>query len=149
VLALPGVGMFVQRRAVEPREAVLVLRKMTRHPVEDDAQARAMAGVHEQLEVLRRPEAAGRREESEHLIAPRPGERMLHDRQQLDVREAHVLHVRNETLGKLAVGEESIAVLRHPSPRAEMDLVDRHRPPQPSVVLAPRRHPVVVQPAVA
>ena len=58
VLALPRILVLVQRRAVEAREAVLVLRKMAGHPVEDDADAGLVAGVDEQLEVLRRAEAA-------------------------------------------------------------------------------------------
>ena len=81
-----------------------------------------------QLEVLGRTEAAGRREEAEHLVAPRARERMLHHRQQLDVREAQVLHVRHEPVGQLAVGQEPVALLRHARPRAEVHLVDRHRP---------------------
>ena len=46
-------------------------------------------------EVVRRAEAAGRREEADHLVAPRSRKRMLHHRQQLDVRVAHLLDVRD------------------------------------------------------
>ena len=47
MLALPRIFVLVQRGAVEPREAVRVLRKMSRHPVEDHAEAGLMAGVDE------------------------------------------------------------------------------------------------------
>ena len=96
VLALPRIGMLVERGAVEARQAVLILRKVAGHPVEDHADAGLVKGVDEELEILGRAEAAGRREEADHLVAPRSGERMLHHRQQLDVREAHVVHVRHQ-----------------------------------------------------
>ena len=39
MLALPRIGVLVERRAVEAREAVDVLGKMARHPIEDHADA--------------------------------------------------------------------------------------------------------------
>ena len=90
MLALARIGVLVERGAVEAREAVLVLRKVAGHPVENHADAGLVTGVDERLEILGRAEAAGRREEADHLIAPRAGERMLHHRQQLDVREAQL-----------------------------------------------------------
>ena len=70
VLALARIGVLVERGAVEAREAVLVLRKVARHPVEDHADAGLMAGVDEVLEVLRRAEAARRREEADAPDSP-------------------------------------------------------------------------------
>ena len=64
--------------------------------------------VDEVAEVVRRAEAAGRREEADHLIAPRAGERMLHHRQQLDVRVAHLPHIGHQRLGQLAVGQKRL-----------------------------------------
>ncbi len=89
VLAHARVLVFVERGAVEADQAVAVLREVPGHPVEDHADAGLVAGVDEELEVLGRAEAARRREEPRHLVAPRPGERVLHHRQQLDVGEAH------------------------------------------------------------
>ena len=149
MLALPRVGVLEERRAVEARQPVFVLRKMARHPVENHAEAGLVAGVDEQLEVLRRAEAAGRREEPEHLVAPGSRERMLHHRQQLDVREAHLLHVRHEPVRQLGVGEKPVAFLGHARPRAEMHFVDRHRPIEPAALLAPLGHPRLVLPLVA
>ena len=63
---------------------------------------------------------------------------MLHHRQQLDVREAHLLHVRHEAVRQLAVGQEAVAFFRHARPRSEMHFVDRHRPIEPArCALAP------------
>ena len=61
---------------------------MPGHPVEDDAEPGAMAGVDQRGEIGGRAEAAGRREQAGRLIAPRAVERMLGDRHELDMREA-------------------------------------------------------------
>ncbi len=149
VLALARILVLEQRGAVEARQAVRVLRKMSRHPVEDHAEPRLVAGIHEQLEILGRTEARGRREEAEHLVAPRPRERMLHHRQQLDVGEAHLLDVRHQPVRHLAVGQEAVAFLRHARPRSEVHLVGGHRPVEPRALRRPRGHPVAVAPVVA
>src|SRR5439155_13341270 len=85
MLALTRVGVLVERRTIEPCQAVLVLREVTRYPVQNHAQARLMTRVDEQLEILGGTEPAGRCEKPEHLVSPRPGEGMFHHRQQLDV----------------------------------------------------------------
>ncbi len=56
VLALPRILVLVERRAVEAREAVRVLRKMTGHPVEDHANPVLVTLVDEKSEVVRRSE---------------------------------------------------------------------------------------------
>ena len=57
VLAEPRIGVLVQARAVEVREAVVIARKMRRHPVDDHAQARLVTAIDEGHEILRRAEA--------------------------------------------------------------------------------------------
>ena len=47
VLALPRIGVLVERGAVEARETVRVLREVAGHPVEDHADAGLVAGVDE------------------------------------------------------------------------------------------------------
>ena len=121
--------MLVERGAVEAREALRVGREMRRDPVEDDAEARAMRAVDEARESGRLAEAAGRREQADRLVAPGFVERMLADRQQLDVGVAHPDSVGDELVGQFVVGEKPSAFAAPPRP--EMDLVDRHR-------LAPR-----------
>ena len=54
VLALARVFIFIERRAVETGEAMRIARKMRRHPVEQHADAGAMAAVDEVLQVIRR-----------------------------------------------------------------------------------------------
>ncbi len=55
-----------------------------------------MAFVDEMPELVRRAEAARRRVVIRDLITPRPFERMLRHRHQLDVRVAHLDHVRQQ-----------------------------------------------------
>ena len=129
MLALLRVAVLVERRAVEARERVRVLRKVPRHPVEQHADAVRMQLRDELAQFVRRAVAARRREVAGALIAPRIVERMLGDRQQLDVREAEIRDVRAELLGDLAVAQESAS--RAAAPGAEVNLVDRHRLAQP------------------
>ena len=48
-----------------------------------------------------------RGEVADRLVAPAAVERMLGDRQQLDVREVGVLEVRDQVVGQLAIVEEA------------------------------------------
>ena len=90
VLALAGVGVLVQRGAVEAGEGEVVLREVGRDPVEDDADAALVELVDEPAEAVGVAVAGRRREVARHLVAPRPAEGVLHHRQQLDVGEAEV-----------------------------------------------------------
>jgi len=70
---------------------------------------------------------------------------MLHDRHQLDVREAEVGDVGGELIGELEVVERPIALEGIPPPGTEMNLVDRHRLVQ-RVALRAAREPLIVCP---
>ncbi len=141
--ALPRVGVLVERGAVEVREAVRVDRKVRGHPVEDHAQPGPVAAVDEAGEPGGLAVAARRREQPDRLVPPGRVERMLVDRHQLQVREAHVDGVGHQRVGELVVGEPAIALAA--PPRSQVDLVDRHRL-APRLVSAPRRHPGLVGP---
>ena len=65
------------------------------------------------------PEAAGRREVSGHLIAPRPTERMLGERHELHVGEGGLQQVVDEIVGELAVAESG-------APGCDVELVHAH-----------------------
>ncbi len=72
---------------------------------------------------------------------------MAHHRHELDVREAEIGDVRRELIGELGVGQRAVVLERVQPPRAEVDLVDRHRAPQRRAVLA-RGHVLAVGPLV-
>ena len=99
MLPLPRVRVFIHERAIKIGQAVRVAREMRGHPVHNDADARFMAGVDKIHEIVRLPEAAGRRVKSGDLIAPRAIKRMLGNRQEFDMRKAHLLDVGNEFRG--------------------------------------------------
>ena len=125
--AFARIEMLVERGAVEAREAVRVGREMRRHPVEDDADAGRMQRIDEARKALRRAVARARREQAERLIAPRAAERMLGDRQQLDMGEAHVGEIRDQAVDRDVPQRRGARVVRGPHPRREMHLVDRER----------------------
>src|SRR6185312_160528 len=108
--------------------------EMRRYPVEDDAEPRLVRRIDEVLEPGRIAEARSRRVEARRLIPPALIERVLGDRQQLEMREAHVLGIGNELLGELVVAHEvTVGAL---APRAQMDLVDRDRRTPPILLAA-------------
>ena len=119
----PRVLVLVERRAVEARQAVRVGREVRRHPVDQHPDAGLVAAVDEAGESLRRPEARRGRKEADRLVAPGPRERMLADRQQLDVREPQVVHIRDELVGQPIITKEAVAFA--PAPGAGVHLVDR------------------------
>ena len=118
VLALAGVGVLVQRGAVEAGERPLVLREVRRHPVDDDADAALVQRVDEHPEVVRRAEPGRRRVVRRHLVAPRPAERMLGHRHQLDVGEAEV----GDVVGSCSASS------RYVSGRSPSSGIRRHEP---------------------
>ncbi len=125
VLAQARVLVLVQRRAVEAGERVRVLRKVRRHPVQDHADAGLVQAVDQQAKAVRVAVAGGRREIAGALVAPGGVERVLHHRQQLDVREAQINHVRHQLVGDFGVTEKP--AVRRPAPGTEMQLVDADR----------------------
>ena len=92
-------------------EPVRIVGEMAGHPVEQHAEALAMAGIDQRGKILRRAEAAGRRIEAGRLIAPGAVERMLADGQEFEMGEAHVARIGRQLLGQLAIGEPFVAVL--------------------------------------
>ena len=99
--ALARIGVLVERRAVEMRQAMLVDREMRRHPVEDDADAGAMGAVDEAREAVRIAEARRRRVEPGRLVAPGRIVGMLGDRHELDMGEAGVDDIGDQPVGHL------------------------------------------------
>ena len=142
------VRVLVEMRAVEVAEPVPVAREVRGDPVEDHADAALVQRVDEVHEIVRPAEAARRRVVADRLVAPRAVERMLGDRQQLDVRVAHPLDVVRELRRHLAVREPPSVLLGIAPPRAEVDLVDRHRV-RARVARGARGDPVGVVPLVA
>ena len=144
--AFARILMLVERGAVEPREPMRIGRKMRRHPVEDDADAGGVQRVDEAREAFRRAVARGRREHAERLIAPRSAERMLGDRHQLHMGEAHVGEIRDQPVDRDVPQRGCAGVVRGAHPGGEVHLVDRERRIG-GVARGAGAHPLVVAPA--
>ena len=105
VHALPRVGVLIERGAVEAAETVRVGREMARHPVEQQPETGAVAGIDKGAEIVGRAKPRGRREQRDRLVAPGPVERVLGDRHHLDMGEPEIGDIRHELFGQFAVGE--------------------------------------------
>jgi hypothetical protein len=70
VLAAAGIGVLVERVAVETGEREGILREMARNPVHDDAEARPVQPVDEVAQVVGAAETARRRVVARDLIPP-------------------------------------------------------------------------------
>ena len=115
-------------RAIELGQREGVAREMRRHPVEQHADPALVQMVDEERKVLRPAEPVRRREEARDLVTPRALEGMLRHRHDLHVGEAHLDDVVRQRRGQFAVRERTVPLLRFCPPRAEVHLVDRHRP---------------------
>ena len=136
--------MLVQRGAVEPCHAMRIGRKVCRHPVEENADAGAMAGIDEAGKTLWRTEPRAWREQAERLIAPRAAERMLAHRHQLDMGETHLAGIGHQAFGQLVPAGDAPVGMK---PRCGVHFVDRDRRVG-RLSLRPRPHPRFVVPGV-
>ena len=125
VLTAARVGMLVERRPVESRERPPVAWKVSRHPVEDHADAVAVHDLDEAAEIVRRAMPRGRRVVPGDLVSPRSTERVLHDRQQLHVGEPQGKAVGRERLGDLAIVQGAAVGITPPG--TEVNLIGRKR----------------------
>ena len=142
---LARIGMLVEKRAVEHGQAVRVGREMRRHPVEDHTDAMLMQEVDQIHQVLRRSIARGRCEVAGCLVAPGAVERVLGQRQQLDMGESLLDDVLRERARDVPISWECV-VLGAP-PRSEVHFVDRHRRSE-TVAACALCHPGAVAPLV-
>ena len=125
VFAQARIFVLIQGRSVESTKREVVFWKVRRNPVENHADVVLVQRVDEEAEIVWRAVARRRRVVAAHLVAPRSVERVLHDRQQLHVREPKALHMLGEARRDLAIREHAIAVFRDARPRSEMRFVDR------------------------
>ena len=127
MITLLRVGVLEEMRAVEITQAVLVVGKMRRHPVEDDANPLLVQIIDQVHQILGRAVPARRREVTGRLIPPGAEKRMLSQGQKLDVGEAHFSNVSRQWLGQLAIIQGTIFLFRHAPPGAEMDFINGDR----------------------
>ncbi len=105
VSLLEGVRGLVEGGAVEPGQPMGILGKVPRHPVQDHPQPFLVGPVHEGPEVGRGAVSGGGSEEAHGLVPPALVQRMLEHRKELHMGEAQRLHVGEEGVGELGIGE--------------------------------------------
>src|SRR5262249_26372490 len=91
--SLAWVGVLIEVRAVKEAQPVRIVGKVRRHPIENHPNAMLVQGVNEVHKILRGAVATGWRKKTRDLVAPGAVEGMLHDGQELDMREAQTLHI--------------------------------------------------------
>ena len=84
---------------------MIVAGKVSRDPVQDDANAIGMQRVDQIHQVGRTAVPAGGGKIPDRLVAPTPGKRMLADRQEFDMRVPHVVAVLDQLRCQFAVGQ--------------------------------------------
>ncbi len=115
---------------------------MSRHPIQNDCQPRAMALVDELRELGGRSIPGGRRVHPQRLIAPRATKRMFGDRHQFYMRETHGHRIADQTAPN---GRPGAALLVATQPRPKVHLINRHG----RIWLLPgaaRGHPFIIGP---
>ena len=121
--SLARIGMLVQRGAVEACKAVRVGREVCRHPIENDADASGVQRIDKARKAFRCAVVCRRHEQAERLIAPRPAKRMLGNRKQLHVREAHVGEIRDQPVDRDVPKRRRAGIVRGAHPRCQMQLI--------------------------
>ncbi len=149
MLALARIGVLVEVRAVEQPQAVAVAGEVGRHPIESTPMPFWWQWSTKYMKSCGDAVAAGGGVVADRLVAPAARERMLADRQQLEVRVAHLVGS-SRPVGGPARGSSSqrLRVVAGPPPTAEVDFVERQRRVEPVGLLA-TGHPVGVVPVVA
>src|SRR5882724_6830480 len=88
--------VFVKSRAVKTGKRPVVTRDMGGDPIDNDADARLVEGIDEELEIFRRAVAASGSIETGNLIAPGRVICVFGNGKKFDVRETHLFHVGNQ-----------------------------------------------------
>ena len=118
VLTDAWISMFIQEITIKVCQAVVIFWKMSRHPVQNDANSVLMTAIHKSPELVGLAIATGGGIPTRHLIPPGSLKGMLRDGHQLNMGEAPRLHVGDHLVRQFRVGEQ-------PGPR--LHVVGRHR----------------------
>ncbi len=134
VLALPRVGMFVQGLAGKARQGEFVLGEVGRYPVQEYADVLLVAGIDEMTQVVWTAEAGGGGIITGDLVTPGFIQRVLHDRQQFDMRVAQLLDIGYQFFCHFQPGIETAVFML--TPGTGMQFVDGDRASLPVPVVA-------------
>src|SRR5690554_1428820 len=146
VSATAGVFMFVKCCAIKVGEGVLIIGKVPRHPVQYHADVVLVTLVDQVTQIIRAPVTAGRGIIAGGLVTPGFIQRVLGNRQQLNVGEPGFQNIGNKLLCQLPIGQPAAGAMM--APGAGMYLVDADwtmLPVEPTAMILP----VAIAPWVA
>ena len=130
VLSLSGIRVLKGGCPVKVRKPVGIPGKMSRHPVQDNANPVAVQIIDHPGKVLRRAVTGRGSEISCHLVAPGAVKGVLRNPHDLNVGIAHVFHILHDFSGKFPVIVEAVLIVlcqRVLLPRSDVDFIDGHR----------------------
>ena len=125
VLIHHRVGKLVAAGSIKLKQAVFILWKMSRHPVENNAEPSFVTGIDKLHKLLRCPVAVRRCKIAGDLIAPRRIVGIFHNRKQFNMRISHVFDRGNKFCSQFFIIE--IAAVLVPFPGASVNLIDIDR----------------------
>ena len=105
------VGMLEKMGAIEVGQAVGIRREVRGDPIEYYANSALVQVVHKKHEILWRAITRGWSKVAGGLISPGSVERVLHNREQLNMSELHALKVVGELGSNFAIGQRTILLL--------------------------------------
>src|ERR1700722_16292913 len=103
-------------RSIEKHQAMLIIGKVRRHPVENYPDAMLVKIIDQVHEIFGATVAAGGSEISRGLVSPGSVEGVLHNGKNLDVSEPQVLGVLSQAWRQFAIGERTVAFFGHSHP---------------------------------
>ena len=134
-----GASVLIERRTVKVRRTEGILREARAGPFHDNADPLPVQCVHHGPELVRSTVPGGGRIETGALVSQRLVQRMLHQRQQLDMGIVHFCRVIRKLLPELRIRHSAV-----PSAGISLESRERHLFRR---VLLPRLHPGFIGPA--
>ncbi len=125
MLLFAVICVFVAAGAVELIETCLVLGKVCRYPVKDNADACGVEHIYHLSHVVGSSVARGRCKIARYLIAPRSVVGVLRQGHELNMSIGHLLEIRYDLLSKRDIIKENFPAVV--LPRAEVYLIHVHR----------------------
>ena len=147
ILVTPAAGifMFIECRPIKFGEGEVVVGEMPRHPIENHADVVLMTQVDQISKIIRAAITAGGGVIAGSLVTPGFVQRVLGNREQLNMRKAGFQHVGHQLIGQLPIGQPAPGTVM--APGARMHLIDRNRAPLPVEPVSALK-PVSVAPGV-
>ncbi len=139
--------MFKQIGAVEVTQSMLIAGKMGGHPIHNHANAGLVQTIDQKHKILGCTVTRTWGKVSGGLIPPGTVKGVFGGRHKLHMGKADVTDIAGKPFGQFTITQVAVAFLWHPSPGAEMKLIDYLRGIQ-AVYFAAPRHPLLILPVI-